>query len=601
MALSSSEVQERVTNPKNREQLNVAVLHEDRVKFCVKKCLEYNRPVYYNTHLFKIQQLLPIPKYQKYVAELSFPLPIMETADIIYSGLYKIWDAQNKAIYPILNNADLQEEFTDYLEDSDFFQFWETTAWQAFRNQPNSIMVIDMEVEQKGQRPEPYICTVDITAVKDIQLDDDGSTILNLIFVNDDGFLVAVDDQNFYTYPPVKDQSDNLVKNQWVINDTVVVIGFHGLGYCPATFLIQDALDNLKPIIKESPVTKVLYPLEKLLFRIVSGENLEDYASYPIHVIQQTECTYQDESGNRCNSGQIVVPYTTGIPNGAIPGPGNTYLKPCPICSNNHLVGAGSAYEAQPNDQGVFDLDNVVKIVEAPIETLQYIDDKIEDRKNNIIQSCIGMSQDQGQAKNEKQIVSMFEDRQTILMRTKRNFERAIKFCMDAIGQLMYESAYTGSVVNLGSRFLLATVDEWQARLDGAIESNAPQYQVNLIRDEMNITEYANNPRMMQRISILEKLEPYPNMAELDFQTLYSTNKISQINFELKYNFAIFIARFEDENGDIVDFGSLLTPSKKIEIIKAKLIDYVKEYINQYGATGDSTGQSAGQTLQAAS
>jgi len=600
MALSSNEVQERVTKPINREQLNIAVLHEDRVKFCVKKCLEYNRPVYTNTHLFKIQQLLPIPKYQKYVAELSFPLPIMETADIIYSGLYKIWDAQNKAIYPTFSSVDLVEEFTDYLEETNFLQFWETTAWQAFRNQPNSVMVVDMEVEQIGQRPTPYICTIDVTAIKDITLDDDNNAIETLIYVNDDGFLVAVDDQNFYTYPPVKDTNGAVVQNQWQIEDAFVVVGFHGLGYCPATFLIQDALDNLKPIIKESPVTKELYAFEKLLFRIVSGENLEDYASYPIHVIQKTECTYQDESGNRCNSGVINVPATTGMLDGNIRTLTNAYQLPCPICSNNHLVGAGSAYEGQPNEQGAFDLDNVVKIVQAPVETLVYIDDKIEDRKNNIIQSCIGMSQDQGQAKNEKQIVSMFEDRQTILMRTKRNFERAMKFCMDTIGKLMYESAYTGSVVNLGSRFLLATVDEWQARLDGAIESNAPQYQVNLIRDEMNVTEYANNPRMMQRIKILEKLEPYANMSELDFQALYSANKISQINFELKYNFAIFIARFEDENGDIVDFGSLKSPAQKIQIIKTKLIEYVKEYINQYGSTGDSSGDGTGQALSVA-
>lgn len=587
--------------PINREQLNIAVLHEDRVKFCVKKCLEYNRPVYFNTHLFKIQQLLPIPKYQKYVAEISFPLPIMETADIIYSGLYKIWDAQNKAIYPILSSIDLQQEFTEYLEETNFFQFWETTAWQAFRNQPNSVMVIDMDVTQTGQRPAPYICTIDITAVKDIVLEDDNSTVQSLIFVNDDGFLVAVDDQNFYTYPPVKDNNGTAVKNQWLITDEAVVVGYHGLGFTPATFLVQDALDNLRPIIKESPVTKELYAFEKLLFRIISGENLEDYASYPIHIIQKTECTYQDESGNRCVSGYITVPATGGFETGTIAGNGLPYQKSCPICANNHLVGAGSAYEGQPNETGVFDLDNVVKIVSAPVETLTYIDDKIEDRKNNIIQSCIGMSQDQGQAKNEKQIVSMFEDRQTILMRTKRNFERAMKFCMDTIGKIMYESAYTNSVVNLGSRFLLATVDEIQARLDGAIESNAPQYEINLIRDEMNITEYSNNPRMMQRIKILEKLEPYANMSELDFQTLYSQNKISQINFELKYNFAIFIAQFEDDNGDITDFGSLKSPADKIAIIKTKLIEYVKQYITEYGATGDSAGPGTGKTLPLAS
>lgn len=610
MALSSEEVAKRIAKPNNRDQLSIAALHEDRVKFCVKKCLEYNRPTYTATHLLRISNLLPIPKYQKYLTELTFPLPIMETADVIYSGLYKIFDAQNKAIYPILANEDLEQEFTEYLQTLGFTDFWQTTAWQAFRDQPNCVMVVDMAVKQIGNKPQPYMCAIDITATKDLTLDSDGVTFLDYIFVNDEGDLVAIDEQNFYTYPKVVDGNGLVVKNQWLVNDESVIVGFHGLGYCPAKFLIDDALDNKQPIIKESPVTKGLYPLEKLLFRILSGENLEDYASYPIHVIPKTECEYQDEQGNRCNAGYITRVATDAPGMAVYGGVGGAYQVPCPICAKNHLVGAGSAYEAQPDKDGKFDVDQVVKIIPAPTETLQYIDTKIESRKNNIIQSCIGAVQDPSkEAMNEKQVTSMYEDRQTILLRVKRNFERAIKFCMDTIGKLQYESAYTGSVVNLGTRFLLLTTEEMQARLDGAVKSNAPQYEINLIREEMNITEYSNNPRMMQRMKLLEKLEPYANYDTVDLSKLYQLNKISQINFELKYNFSIFIAQFEDENGDVVDFGSLLTPSKKIEIIKNKLLDYVNKYIEQYGpdtetvseSAGDSSGEGVSSTLPAAS
>lgn len=606
MALSSEEVSKRVAKPNNRDQLSIAALHEDRVKFCVKKCLEYNRPSYTAVHLQRISNLLPIPKYQKYLTELTFPLPIMETADVIYSGLYKIFDAQNKAIYPILANEDLEQDFTEYLQTLGFTDFWQTTAWQAFRDQPNSVLVVDMDVKQIGNKPQPYMCVIDITAAKDLTLDSDGVTFLDFIFVNDNGDLVAVDDHNFYTYPKIVDNNGTVVKNQWLIDDEHVTVGFHGLGYCPAKFLIDDALDNKQPIIKESAVTKVLYPLEKLLFRIISGENLEDYASYPIHVIPKTACEYQDEAGNRCNAG-FVTKLASNAPGMELyGGSGAAYQVACPICSSNHLVGAGSAYEAQPDVDGKFDVDNVVKIIPAPTETLEYIDKKIESRKNNIIQSCIGAVQDPSkEAMNEKQVTSMYEDRQTILLRVKRNFERAIKFCMDTIGKLQYDSAYTGSVVNLGTRFLLLTTEEMQARLDGAVESSAPQYEINLIREEMNITEYSNNPRMMQRIKLLEKLEPYANYDTVDLSKLYQLGKISQINFELKYNFSIFIAQFEDENGDVIDFGSLLTPSKKIQIIKSKLLEYVNEYIEQYGvdletageSAGDSSGEGAGSAL----
>jgi hypothetical protein len=50
-------------------------------------------------------------------------------------------------------------------------------------------------------------------------------------------------------------------------------------------------------------------------------------------------------------------------------------------------------------------------------------------------------------------------------------------------------------------------------------------------------------------------------------------------NFALKLDFPNYLAKFERELMNVVEFGSLIDFSIKIERIRAKLLSYVKERI----------------------
>ena len=175
MALSPSELIQRHKEPKNRAQIDIAIRHEDKVKFSVKKCLSENLPFAYYEHLRRVEAKLPKPKYDKYVAEITFPLPHVKTADTIYSGLAKIWDSDKRTIDPQFNNPDIRHEFLEYLEYNRIINKFETDIWEAYKSQHNSILVIDRPSVQVGMKAEPYINIIDINAVIDIDVDKNGN------------------------------------------------------------------------------------------------------------------------------------------------------------------------------------------------------------------------------------------------------------------------------------------------------------------------------------------------------------------------------------------------------------------------------------------
>lgn len=561
MALSKEIILERLNHAKDRSQIELAVLHEEKVRFCTRKYLDDAKPAYLSRHLQKVRTKLPKDKAENYENELTFPLPINPVSDTIFSELSKVWDSDSRTIEGTFSQAGTKEDFELFLEETGFLKFFQKDVWEAYKTQPNCILTIDMPAEQAGYYPEPYINIIDVSKLAfQPELDKQGG-IRSLVYYVTPELAVGIDDVYYRTFAKPDAAQD------WQFQSETP----HGLYWCPAVFLVQDNLDEGK-FLKESPITGSLYDFEKLLFRMVSGENLEDYASYPIHLMRASTCDYVDNNGNSCQGGVVNIDSAIGL---------GTYA--CPACSGRNLNGAGSLYtlEALRKADGSesYDFDNAVRIISADVTSLDYKDKSIDGRKQAIIAACCGQSQAvlSGQAQNEKQIASIFQSREALIKKTQANFESAIKFCLDAIGTLRYGASYTGSVVDLGSTHYLLDDTEIQDRISKAIEDDAPQYQIAMMWDEYNHTKYKSNPRQLQRANIMKRLEPMPYLSTDQAITLYSAGKLTEEIFNLKYNFTTLVAKFEDRQGDIVDFGVLLPFSRKIEIIYNELLNYVRQ------------------------
>ena len=61
---------------------------------------------------------------------------------------------------------------------------------------------------------------------------------------------------------------------------------------------------------------------------------------------------------------------------------------------------------------------------------------------------------------------------------------------------------------------------------------------------------------------------------------LYDKQLITREELFIKLNFANFVRRFERENTNILEFGSQIPLTKKVEIITNKFFDYASENRN---------------------
>ncbi|GGG97394.1 hypothetical protein [Pedobacter zeae] len=501
---------------------------------------------------------------------MDFPLPTTELVDVIFSELSKVFDAQNKHLSYQFTRPEIRDNFTDYLDWLEFNQFWENDCFEAIRNHPNCIQVIDMPVIQNGSRPAPYVFNLFIERVLSLMVNEDGN--ISFVAYRDDAGVIAID-ENYYRIYSIQGQDLNTL--------TLVNENRHFLGYAPARFLIKDSIGNTE-VVKQSPITKALWAFDRLLFRIISGENLEDYAAYPIYSIYDDGCDYKDAHGNSCQGGKIT---------GFNLRENVEYTKDCPRCKDNFYLGPGTILTSKsPRTKDSADLLDQVKITSADVESLNYINGAVDRRKASILNSCVGADREAltGQAQNEKQILSTYDTKQAILMKLKRNIEKAKKFVIDTMGNLRYGPAYLGCTVDEGSKFYLATSQQLQEKLTNAIDNGASQYEISLIKEEIYQNEYRNNPEQMQRIEILKRLEPYCDLSFDQVLSLKDKTSVSEIDLFIKFNFAYFVCKFEDENGSITDFGSLLPMSKRIEVIKNQLYEYAKSEFKQPTATVES-------------
>ena len=582
MALSSSEILQRLEKPVNQDLIAKAISHEDRIRFHSQRSLGSDDvSSYYQVFLDKIKAILPSDKYDRFVQVLDFPIPTNELVDTIFSELSKVYDAQNKHISFQFSRIEYREDFENYLDWMEDGQFWSNECFEAIRNCVNCIQVVDLPITKTGRLPEPYIYNLAIENVIDIDALKDGN-IAFLLFWDTTERIISIDEEYYRVFQVIDGDIE-----------TAEEISFfkHELGYAPCRFLMTDNLNSSNNVIKVSPITKSLWALDRLLFRMISKENLEDYAAYPIYSMYDEPCTYKDFNGNVCNGGLIhgVDRYK------------NEYQIKCPACKDNFYIGPGSILTSKaPRTKESPDLLKNVHVTPADIESLDYNKISVDERKAEILQSCVGSDQDQlqGQAQNEKQILSTYETKQAVLMWLKRNIELAHKFSIDTRAKLRYGKAYLGCTVDYGNRFYLATNQQLNEKLKVAKENGASMFEIDMIKDEIYSNEYRNNPEQLQRIEILKRLEPYYGMTIADLNASAGLFMPNPIDLIIKLNFAYFISKFEDQNGSITDFGVLLPMHRRIEIIQTQLYNYGNEQFKKQpkqlgGEQGSNSGQSA--------
>lgn len=496
-----------------------------------------------------------------------YPVRTNEVTGICFDKLSRIFDGRNPAFNYQFMNSEQRDDWEYYRQDVLHEpDVWSKKGWEYFKTEINSVLIVDLPTEQDvtDNYPRPYFYWLPIEHVISYEANRTTGVMDFIIFRQDNDRIAVIDMDSYRVFQKDKENIGELLYESP-----------HGLPYCPARFFWDEPINLREPDIKMSPLTKELEALDWFLFFHLSKKHLDLYGSYPIYSGYEQACNFSNEAnGDYCDGG--FIKNKQGYDKFDQFG----LLERCPKCADKRIVGAGSFIEIPvPDGKEQPDLRNPVQILTVDRQSLDFNVEEEKRLKADIITAVVGQNEEitQRDAFNEQQVKAAFESQSTILNRVKKGFESAQQFVDETICRLRYEGSFVSAKINYGTDFYITDANELRERYKMAKESGASEAELDALQNQVIETEYRNNPTQLQRMLILSEIEPYRHLTRNEVVDLYSKNLITDEDVRVKLNFATFVRRFERENTNILEFGTAIPYSKKIEIITGKFYDYAKE------------------------
>ena len=583
MALELSQVREILLKPKKAQVIRKATLMQKRLRFHTETNIavsDINQPA--TTFLDWVAGLLPKDKYHTFLHLFKYPLSTPAVVEDVYRELERVFYSRNSSSSYQFIDSEIEEDWMNYrIQKLNEPEVWKTQGWKKMQVSPNSIIVVDLPVNQTTSRPEPYFYWLEISDVIDYD-SPDGVTLNWIVFKQPENRIAVFDDTSIRVF-----QLNEKQEIQSLVNEAV-----HNLGFCTARFFWSTQLNEKNIDIKKNPITKELSNLDWYLFFSLSKQHLDLYAPYPIYSAYEADCNFENnETGDYCDGGFLRNS------KGEYKMLADGTVERCPCCSEKRIAGPGSFLEVPvPNQaEGVADMSEPVHITTVDRSSLDYNVDECKRLHDDIVISIVGSggTVSEKEAINETQVAANFESKTSVLNSLKINFEQAQKFVEDTICKLRYGEAFISSSINWGTEFYVFTVKELYAKYELAKKNGMAESELDAIMQHIIEVEYRNNPQVMQRMLILKQLEPYPHKTLDEVMRLADKGLLDKRKVLLKINFSSYIDRFERENTNIILFGANISLKDKIHIINETLLKYVNEeqITTPAGAQGASEGE----------
>lgn len=565
MGLGIEEIIKKIREPRNKAAISRAIYHQNRIRFHAEKMLTpyITQPV--TDFLNYVSNLIPADKFKVFKTLFRYPVKTNEITGVCFDKLSRIFDGRNPAYNYQFVNSEQREDWEYYRQNVLHEpEVWSTRGWEYFKTEINSVLIVDLSSEMSEGLPEPYFYWLPIEHVITYKQNRSTGIMDWIIFRQDDDKIAVIDDERYRIFR----QEDGNIGELLVDNP-------HDLGYCPARFFWSEPLSLREPDVKASPLTSELEALDWYLFYHLSKRNLDMYGSYPIYSGYEQSCDFTNsENGDYCDGG--FLKNKQGFYRLDQAG----LLMRCPKCGDKRIVGVGSFVEVPiPDGDKQPDLRNPVQMLTVDRDSLDYNVNEEERLRNNIITSVVGTNEEitTRDALNEQQIKANFESQSTILKRVKKGFEEAQQFVDETVCRLRYGDMFVSAKINYGTEFYLVDSTQLRERYRVAKESGASEAELDSLQNQIIQTEYRNDQTQLQRMLILAELEPYRHLTIDEVMSLYEKQLITDDELRVKMNFSNYIRRFERENTNILEFGTQIPYSQKINVITKKLYDYASE------------------------
>lgn len=566
MALELSRIKSELLSPSKRNTISMAVSQQNWIKFHTDTNLDVVNSVPFTKFKDFVRSQLPTDKFLTSMNNLKFPLPTNRITENIFVKLSKLFDGRNPAFNYQFHNTQERDDFEWYRQEVlDEPNVWKEKAWRFFQTEINCVMVVDMPLEnaESDRYPQPYFYFVPIASVYSYEVDYRTGNMKWIIYGLENKVYV-IDDSSYRVFEySAKDGLGALLADNP-----------HGLGYCPARFFWNEPLSLSYPDVKKSPLSKELSALDWYLFKSLGVKHLDTYASYPIYSAYEEECDYTDKDGNICHKGHLQKPdgsYLTDVD-------GTPMI--CPIChGKKQLAGAGTFISVPIPMEGQPDLRKPVDITTIDRQSLDYNVQELQRLETKIINSCVGVDNTiiNETSLADKQVDATFESKDNVLNRIKCGFEEAQEWVDSTICRLRYGEAFISAQVSYGNEFYTLTPEVLQKRYTDAKNGGASEAELDALRTQLIETQYRHNPMQLQRMLILNDLEPFRHRTQQEILTLQEKGLVSAEELMLKADFMGFIKQFERENDNILEFGVNVPYDVKIKNIYNTLITYAKQ------------------------
>ena len=550
MPLLNEQIQRIVRERRNQKEIEQGIKHQERLRFHAETVLNKNDLSPYYTDFKnwiggKTPEILAADKFERFKQLIKAPIQTIELTESIYSRLFRVFFSQNSYFNYKFTDDDLEADWADFRDAA----FWQTMGFQAMQTAIDSVWVVSLPGEQRSEFPEPGNKLIDIENVIDIKNDEHNNCIYVIFQLG--GYIYVYDDEFFRVY----------ATNQGVINSLPEVEVPHDLGYTPARMMWSEKLTSNNYINKEAPITKELTDLDWLLFHLTSKRYMDLANAYPITVTYDLDDDYEDDDITD-NEQRITGKHPSGA---HLTGAGSHLRGNAPRTSDEH----------DPMQYGP------VKIISPDVKALDWHVKEETRLTDKIFMAVVGTDQvsKNDAAKNEMQIGSSYESQTSVLHRVKRNFEIIHKFADATICRLRYGERFVDCDIDYGTNFFLRDIDDLQEELTSAKQSGASEAILESISDNILNTRYRDDNNSITRANIITDLDPLPNRTMQEAGELFKLGGIDKINFIIKSNLISFVKRFERENTNVVNFGSLVNYNRKIEQIQEALKMYAGEMV----------------------
>lgn len=519
-------------------------------------------------YLAWVRSLFTTDGYNAYLQLFRLPLETNGLMDEVADKLRRMFDGRDAVYRYKFKTDERRDDYEEWRKQHRLQEKYEKLAFEAMHTGINSVFVVDSD--PNAATSDPYFYTVNISRLYDYELVDRSSTQFEwIMFKETKTKYIVIDDERYRVL--------EFQEGQAITDAQITIDNPHTIGYCPARFFWEKAINSHQPHIKKSPYSTYLAMLDWLLQFGHNKQNLDLFAGNPIYSGIREDCDFEmdgPEDGEiySCNGGYLVDSNDHHIVNG-------DRLHRCPKCNETSRLTPGTYVDvAPPSDENQFaDLRNPISILTVDRPALDYNTEEKARLKSELLQKITGYKGEpiNNQAVNQDQVYSFHESEANKLRTLKKPFENCQEWLEKTVSMLLYNEAPVDITINYGNEFYLVTPEALSEQYAQARTKGQPSHMLEEIEQQYFATRYRSNPDLLNRSNMIADLDPFHHVTVAQVADLLTKGAIEAADYVLKLNFNTLLRKFERENGPIENFGGSVEYATRIDRIQEAMRNYV--------------------------